>query len=132
MRPQPTVMTPSLEFCQPGCHDSNIRLYSHNEEPSPAGNSVTAIKSKTSGGNEATERTAQHLEHEERCQTLAQLVLGVPGTEEVDHSGEEDSFGDTEEDTDGEEAFVAMDSGSEGADGSPDHSGAADVYINVC
>lgn len=90
---------------------------------------MTAVQGQTSGSNETSKGTSEHLEHEEGRETLAELVLGVPGAEEVNNTGEEDGFRHTEEDADDEETFITLNGGGKCADSSPDDGGRADVCI---
>lgn len=79
------------------------------EEPSPASNAVDTIECETSSCNEAAKGAAEHLKHEEGGKALSKFVFGIPGAEEVDDTGEEDGFGNTEEDTDDEKTCIALD-----------------------
>ena len=67
------------------------------------------------------------MEHEKSGKTLAKLVLRIPGAEEIDDTREEDSFGDTQHDTDSEQTVVVLHRGCRGADRAPYSSSTADV-----
>lgn len=99
-----------------------------NKQPSPACDAVAAVESQAGGSDEASEGTTEHLEHEQGRKTLAELALGVPGTEEVDNAGEENGLRDTKEHTDDQETLVRLDSSSAGTDSSPDGGCTANVF----
>lgn len=64
----------------------------HNEQPTPSTDAVAALEGQASSSNETTESTSNHLKNEQNSISLAQLSLGVPGTEVVQNTGEEDSL----------------------------------------